>query len=89
MAAGNSFGAAARLKTRGGEVTIYRLQKLIETNGLSGETLQMLNESKIQFVVVPLFGLPQATTPGAGSIVLETVFSDSTGMVILELRRRE
>ena len=67
----------------------FRLQKLIETNGLSGETLQMLNESKIQFVVVPLFGLPQATTPGAGSIVLETVFSDSTGMVILELRRRE
>lgn len=30
MAAGNSFGAAAKLKTRGGEVTIYRLQKLID-----------------------------------------------------------
>jgi aconitate hydratase len=30
MAAGHAFGAAAKLKTRGGEVTIYRLQKLIE-----------------------------------------------------------
>ncbi|MDB5335481.1 MAG: aconitase [Planctomycetaceae bacterium] len=30
MAAGNSFGAAAKLKTRSGEVTIYRLQKLID-----------------------------------------------------------
>jgi aconitate hydratase len=30
MAAGQAFGAAAKLKTRGGEVTIYRLQKLID-----------------------------------------------------------
>lgn len=30
MAAGNSLGAAAKLKTRGGDVTIYRLQKLID-----------------------------------------------------------
>ncbi|MDB5389480.1 MAG: aconitase [Planctomycetaceae bacterium] len=30
MAAGQVFGAAAKLKTRGGEVTIYRLQKLID-----------------------------------------------------------
>jgi len=30
MAAGQAFGAAAKLKTRGGDVTIYRLRKLID-----------------------------------------------------------
>jgi hypothetical protein len=39
MAAGNAFGAAGRLKTRSGELTIYRLQELVNRKVGPIETL--------------------------------------------------
>ena len=64
----------------------FRLQKLIETQGLSRETLQMLYVAKVQFVVARANSLPQITPQKTGDLRLNTVFSDSAGMEVLELQ---
>ena len=64
----------------------FRLQKLIETQGLSRETLQMLYAAKVQFVVARANSLPQITPQKTGDLMLNTVFSDSAGMEVLELQ---
>lgn len=65
----------------------FELQKLIQSHGLSGATLPFLSESKVQFVIAPAQSLPVWPRPLGHGFALVPVFSDSSGMQVLELRR--
>ncbi|MEJ7591342.1 MAG: hypothetical protein WKF77_07320 [Planctomycetaceae bacterium] len=66
----------------------FRLQKAIDADPYSDETLRLLYEAKIQFVIVHGHSAHQFSQDPGRKFSLYTVFKESAGIQVLELRPR-
>ncbi len=66
----------------------FRLQKAIDADPSSDETLRLLYDAKIQFVIVHGDTAPQISPNAGRQFSLHTVFKESAGIQVLELRPR-